>query len=1018
MTKNNQSKIRIGSLNCRSLNKYKKRDIAEDMNRHNLIAIATQETKLKGKSSEYIKAKKNKKQKLIHYFSGTENAKENHYGVGILVKEETIVDFTPIDDRICKAVITMKDGQKIVLFSVLAPTLKMSETTPKLVHDFYDKLDQLVKQVSNRDLLVIAGDFNAKTGDAYEIYSKNMGKFGLGKANSNGYELLNFATKNDLILTNTKFNHNLSQRVTWESPEKHTKIDIMKITEVKPGKYEIRNIEHREVKMKITGLQSGDVKCHINNSRQKKSKPTKNQIDYILVRTKQFHMITDSRSYNEFKTSTDHRLVIMSTKIKTFHPYSSKGKAKRIDFDKMNQTEYQEKFHDNVQNKMRSTEKPEETQERWTRIAEISKEAAIETLGYKEPKGQKSENEVIKRLSEEQLKLKNKIEGTQDQNTRVQLKRDRNVKLRQIKAELNKEEEAEIIIQVEEIEKQKDDSRRMFTAARSIKRKEPKRPLLLEQKDENGASKGMTTNEEVHVKLISEFFEEMFNDPQAKKIFDVNPVQMRNKFTTEEIKTAVKSLRKNKAPGTDEIRAEQIKYGPDEVHHEIAEILNEMAATGIKPNEITVGILTAHQKPKKKAGPLSHLQPIILLSILRKLLAICMIKRVGERVLQKIPKTQTAYQGGRSTTEQVFVFRSLAEKAISSKDYTVHAIMMDMSRAFDTVDRNKLMLDLAIILEEDELHIMKLMIEDVQFVVRCGQNKGKPFVTNIGTPQGDCLSPILFILYLANALKNDNQGLQNNINKEEEKRGDTIDEQYADDIGWVTNGPKQNIEELKASIPLKLEERGLLVNREKDEEFSITYKGNEEWKNVLLLGSLIDTKQDFKRRKMLSLVAIRTFDDIWCNKRISLKVKLRNFKAFVESISLYNSELWTVSKKMQKDIDSFQRRLLRYVLNIRYPKKISNERLKAIVKQKPWSEVIKVRRIKWLGHLFRLPEESAAKRTLYIAEKEVSQRKGRKILTWLNLVKGDLKELGVDWEVSKTLAQDRKRWQNLVNLLI
>ena len=396
-----------------------------------------------------------------------------------------------------------------------------------------------------------------------------------------------------------------------------------------------------------------------------------------------------------------------------------------------------------------------------------------------------------------------------------------------------------------------------------------------------------------------------------------------------------------------------------------------------------------------------------------------MIRRVGERVLQKIPKTQAAYQGGRSTTEQVFVFRSLAEKAISSKDYTVHAIMMDMSRAFDTVDRNKLMLDLAKILEEDELHIMKLMIEDVQFVVRCGQNKGKPFVTNIGTPQGDCLSPILFILYLANALKIDNQGLQKNINKEEEgKRGDTIDEQYADDIGWVTNGPKQNIEELKASIPPKLKERGLLVNREKDEEFSITYKGNEEWKNVLLLGSLIDTKQDFKRRKMLSLVAIRAFDDIWCNKRITLKVKLRNFKAFVESIALYNSELWTVSKKMQKDIDSFQRRLLRYVLNIRYPKKISNERLKVIVKQKPWSEVIKIRRIKWLGHLLRLPEGSSAKRTLYIAEKEVSQRKGRKFLTWLNLVKADMKELGVDWEVSKTLAQDRKRWQNLVNLLI
>ena len=176
-----------------------------------------------------------------------------------------------------------------------------------------------------------------------------------------------------------------------------------------------------------------------------------------------------------------------------------------------------------------------------------------------------------------------------------------------------------------------------------------------------------------------------------------------------------------------------------------------MAETGIRPNEIHQGILSAHQKPKKKQGPLSNLRPIILLSILRKILAICMIRRVGNRIQSKIPKTQAAYQGERSTTEQVFVIRSMAETAIASKDYETHVIMMDMSRAFDTVKRNQLMLDLGFILEDDELHLLKLLIEDVEFVVKCGYQTGKPFKTNIGTPQGDCLSPILFIFYLANA---------------------------------------------------------------------------------------------------------------------------------------------------------------------------------------------------------------------------------------------------------------------------
>ena len=34
-----------------------------------------------------------------------------------------------------------------------------------------------------------------------------------------------------------------------------------------------------------------------------------------------------------------------------------------------------------------------------------------------------------------------------------------------------------------------------------------------------------------------------------------------------------------------------------------------------------------------------------------------------------------------------------------------------------------------------------------------GATKERPFVSNIGTPQGDSLSPVLFSVYLENALK-------------------------------------------------------------------------------------------------------------------------------------------------------------------------------------------------------------------------------------------------------------------------
>ena len=106
------------------------------------------------------------------------------------------------------------------------------------------------------------------------------------------------------------------------------------------------------------------------------------------------------------------------------------------------------------------------------------------------------------------------------------------------------------------------------------------------------------------------------------------------------------------------------------------------------------------QKPGKKIGPCGNLRPIILLSVIRKILAIIMCKRISERLMEKIPKSQAAYHRGRSGTEQVFVFRAMAEKAIAAKNYKIHILMMDMSKAFDTVKRNVLMRDLMAILKQ------------------------------------------------------------------------------------------------------------------------------------------------------------------------------------------------------------------------------------------------------------------------------------------------------------------------------
>ena len=172
-------------------------------------------------------------------------------------------------------------------------------------------------------------------------------------------------------------------------------------------------------------------------------------------------------------------------------------------------------------------------------------------------------------------------------------------------------------------------------------------------------------------------------------------------------------------------------------------------------------------------------------------------------------------------------FKLLAEKAITSADYDIFILMKDMSRAFDTVNRKTLMEDLREILESDELHIAKLLLEDVSLMVRCGTSYGETFKTNIGTPQGDCLSPILFTLYLANALKEDNEpkphddhsystmSRHNTTKKAERESFDNIEAQYADDLSYIAQN-YNTILHHKRTLPPKLQKRDLISNPSKD----------------------------------------------------------------------------------------------------------------------------------------------------------------------------------------------------------
>ena len=250
------------------------------------------------------------------------------------------------------------------------------------------------------------------------------------------------------------------------------------------------------------------------------------------------------------------------------------------------------------------------------------------------------------------------------------------------------------------------------------------------------------------------------------------------------------------------------------------------------------------------------------------------MKRIGVKINKKIPISQATYCKGRSTAEHVFAYKILAEKAATSTNFENHYLLLDMSKAFDSIIRSELVKDLQKVLNKDELSIIKVLL-GAELMVQVGKSRGSIFRRDTGASQGDCCRGQEFTYYLGKSLveKPDEElnmqtrQEQTNSNEVQERKdcekalqnkeidNVEINMEYADDITIATTD-KKVIECIKENIPPSLQKRGLMINMSKTEEYTIKYKNEDEWKNAKILGSKLNTEADIANRKSLSLNAL------------------------------------------------------------------------------------------------------------------------------------------------------------------
>ena len=238
-------------------------------------------------------------------------------------------------------------------------------------------------------------------------------------------------------------------------------------------------------------------------------------------------------------------------------------------------------------------------------------------------------------------------------------------------------------------------------------------------------------------------------------------------------------------------------------------LFNIACGEGTIPEEWSKSILVL--KPKK--GDLSqcvNCRAVFLINHTGKSLLIVLLNRLKQQLEPHLSEEQAGFGKDRSTVHQTLTLRLIAEKA-KRLGKKICNCFIDFQKAFDTVKHKVIWTVLRSYgMEEKMVTLLQKIYEKAQSAVRIGKNQGEWFHADLGTRQGDPLSPLLFITYLERVMdhtKESNYGI---------RLGGTLvnNLRFADDIDLINEDFKSLQEQLEKTRAAAAQAR-LIINVEK-----------------------------------------------------------------------------------------------------------------------------------------------------------------------------------------------------------
>ena len=123
--------------------------------------------------------------------------------------------------------------------------------------------------------------------------------------------------------------------------------------------------------------------------------------------------------------------------------------------------------------------------------------------------------------------------------------------------------------------------------------------------------------------------------------------------------------------------------------------------------------------------------------------------------------------------------------------------------------------------------------------------------------------------------------------------------------------------------------------------------------------------------------AFNQLNNIWKNKNIGLKTKMRVYRAAVTTILTYGCEVWNTTITQERRLEAFHQYCLRRILKVRFFHRVKNEEILDRASISPLLDIIRNKRLRWFGHVSRMPEERLPSYLLDWVPKHGGRTRGR-----------------------------------------